>query len=601
MNFVEKVYPWIGAKSSVAVLLCLIGEILMICLRFSRERSCNSPTEGSTVAKPVIMCVDDDPQVLSAIERDLRRNYRSDYRVLKASSGQEALEAARQLKQRGTQVALFLVDQRMPGMTGTHLLAEVQELHADARKVLLTAYADTEVAIESINDIGLDHYLMKPWDPPDQKLYPVLDDLLVEWRNRAHLPFDGIRIAGARFSPQSHNVREFLSNNHLPYQWIDIDEDPSMRELIASFPGGSAKLPVVLFSDGSYLSAPSNLELAEKVGLQTEARKEFYDVVVVGGGPAGLASAVYAASEGLRVVLVEQSAPGGQAGTSSKIENYLGFPGGITGADLAQRASAQARRFGVEILTAQEAVGIRREDPYRFVRLSDGKEISAYTVVLTTGMVVRKLDVPGIEPLLGRGIYYGAALSEAVAYRGQDVCVIGGANSAGQGALFFSRYARRVTMIVRAADLSASMSHYLVERIRLTENIDVLTRVQVIAVCGEEGLNQVVLRNLDTAEESRVDSSAMFIYIGTAPRSEFVADLVERDERGHIITGPDHLKIHGKPRGWTLERDPFMFETSVPGIFSAGDVRAGANKRVAAAVGEGSAAVFSIHKYLETV
>ncbi len=553
------------------------------------------------MAKPVIMCVDDDPQVLSAIERDLRRNYRSDYRVLKAGSGQEALEAARQLKQRGTQVALFLVDQRMPEMTGTKLLAEVQELHTEARKVLLTAYADTEVAIESINEIGLDHYLMKPWDPPDQKLYPALDDLLSEWRSRAHLPYEGIRIAGARFSPQSHNVREFLSNNQVPYQWIDIDEDTSMRELIAAFPGGLAKLPVVLFPDGSYLSAPSNLELAAKVGLQTEAKKQFYDLVVVGGGPAGLASAVYAASEGLRVVLVEQSAPGGQAGTSSRIENYLGFPGGITGADLAQRASAQARRFGVEILTAQEAVGIRRQDPYRFVQLADGKEISAFVVVLTTGMAVRELDVPGIEPLLGRGVYYGASLSEAVACRGQDVCIIGGANSAGQGALFFSRYARRVTMIVRAAGLGAAMSHYLVERINLTENIDVLTRVEIIAVCGTEGLTQVVLRNLDTSEESRVDASAMFIYIGTAPRSDFVADLVERDDRGHIITGPDLLKASGKPRGWTLERDPFMFETNVPGIFAAGDVRSGANKRVAAAVGEGSAAIFSIHKYLETV
>ena len=553
------------------------------------------------MAKPVIMCVDDDPQVLAAIERDLRRNYRNDYRILKAGSAREALEDARQLKQRGTQVALFLVDQRMPEMTGTRLLGEVRELHPESRKVLLTAYADTKAAIESINEIGLDHYLMKPWDPPDQKLYPVLDDLLSEWRSRAHLPYEGIRIAGARFSPQSHAVREFLSNNQVPYQWIDIDEDASMRELIATFPDGLAKLPVVFFPDGAYLSAPSKIQLAEKVGLQTQATKEFYDVAVIGGGPAGLASAVYAASEGLHVVLVEQNAPGGQAGTSSRIENYLGFPGGITGADLAQRASAQARRFGVEILTAQEAVEVRREDPYRIVTLADRKEISAYVVILTTGMAVRKLEVSGIEPLLGLGVYYGAALSEAMACRGHDICIIGGANSAGQGALFFSRYARHVTMIVRAPGLSTAMSHYLVERINLTENINILTRAEVVAVCGSGRLEQVVLRNLDTAEERRVDASAMFIYIGTAPRSEFVADLVERDDKGHIITGPDHLKIHGKPSGWTLERDPFMFETITPGVFAAGDVRAGANKRVAAAVGEGSATVFSIHKYLETV
>jgi thioredoxin reductase (NADPH) len=387
----------------------------------------------------------------------------------------------------------------------------------------------------------------------------------------------------------------------VPYQWIDIDEDASIRNLIATFPGGLAKLPVVLFPDGTYLSAPSNLLLAEKVGLQTQATKPFYDVAVVGGGPAGLASAVYAASEGLRVVLIEQNAPGGQAGTSSRIENYLGFPNGITGADLAARASAQARRFGAEILTAQEAVEVRREDPYRIVRLADGKEISAYVVVLTTGMAVRTLDIPGIESLLGCGVYYGAALSEAVGYRGHDVCIIGGANSAGQGALFFSRYARQVTIVVRAAGLSTAMSHYLVERINMTENIRVITRAEVIAACGDGRLEQIVLRNLDTAEQCRVDTSAMFIYIGTAPHAEFVAGLLERNDKGHIITGPDLLKGSARPRGWTLERDPLMFETNVPGIFAAGDVRAGANRRVAAAVGEGSAAVFSIHRYLETV
>ncbi|MCC6398957.1 MAG: FAD-dependent oxidoreductase [Bacteroidetes bacterium] len=553
------------------------------------------------MAKPVIMSIDDDPQVLSAIERDLRRHYKSEYRVMKAGTPGEAMEVARQLKQRGTPVAMFLADQRMPEMTGTRFLSEVRQLHPEARKVLLTAYADTDAAIESINEIGLDHYLMKPWDPPDQKLYPVLDDLLSEWKRRVHLPFDGIRIVGALFSPQSHTVREFLSRNQVPYQWIDVDEDPSMRELVAAFPGGMSKLPVVLFSDGSYLSAPSTLELAKKAGLQTQPERPFYDVVVIGGGPAGLANAVYAASEGMRVVLIEQSAPGGQAGTSSRIENYLGFPNGISGSDLAQRASAQARRFGAELLTAQEVTGIRREDPYRIVQLSDGKEISAYVVVLTTGMEVRTLQVPGIDGLIGRGVYYGASLSEAMTYRDREICIIGGANSAGQGALYFSRYARRVTIIIRAPALSPAMSHYLVERITMTENIDVIPRVEVSRVCGKDVLEQVVLRNADTQEERTLHAAAMFICIGTAPRSGFVANLLERNDKGFIVTGPDLPRVDGKPKGWTLQRDPLLFETNVPGIFAAGDVRAGANRRVASAVGEGSAAIYSIHKYLETV
>jgi thioredoxin reductase (NADPH) len=553
------------------------------------------------VARPVILSVDDDPQVLSAIERDLSRHYKRDYRVVKAGSAMEALDVARQLKQRGTAVALFLVDQRMPEMTGMQLLAEVRELHPEARRVLLTAYADTGVAIEGINQVGLDHYLMKPWDPPDQKLYPVLDDLLSEWKSRAHVPFDGIRIAGARFSPQSYAVREFLSRNQVPYQWIDIDEDASMRQLVGQFPDGLAKLPVVFFPDGTYLSAPTNLKLAEKIGLQTEPQRPFYDVAVVGAGPAGLANALYAASEGMKVVLIEQSGPGGQAGSSSRIENYLGFPGGISGADLAQRASAQARRFGAEVLAAQEVVGIRREEPYRIVQLADGKEISAYAVILTTGMSVRVLDVPGIAQLHGLGVYYGVALSEAAAYRGCDVCIVGGANSAGQAALFFSRYARRVTILIHAPALSPRMSHYLVQRIVVTENITVIPSVEVVGVEGEEHLKKVVIRDVNTMAERSVDAAAMFICIGTAPHSEMVAGLVERDEKGFILTGPDIPHVNGKPKGWTLDRDPLLFETNVPGIFAAGDVRANANRRVAAAVGEGSAAIYSIHRYLNTV
>ncbi len=553
------------------------------------------------MARPVIMSVDDDPHVLGAIERDLRQHYRDDYRVMKTGSPQDALDTARQLKKRGTAVALFLVDQRMPGMTGTKLLAEVRELYPDSRRVLLTAYADTEAAIEGINEIGLDHYLMKPWDPPEQKLYPILDDLLSEWKSHVHLPFDGIRVAGARFSPQSHAVREFLSRNLVPYEWIDIDENAEMRELVAGFPDGPASLPVVLFPDGTHLRAPTNLELAEKVGLHTQPVLPFYDVVVIGGGPAGLANAVYAATEGLRVVLVEQGSPGGQAGSSSRIENYLGFPNGITGADLAQRATAQARRFGAEILSAQEVVSIRRADPYRIVQLAGGYEISAYVVVLTTGMAVRKLDVPGLEAFNGRGVYYGVSLSEAASYRNHDVAIIGGANSAGQAALFFSRYARRVAIIARAPALSQKMSHYLVERIKGIENIDAITGVEVTQACGNGDLESIVLQNVTTGEERILDTSAVFICIGTAPHSEVVAGLVERNEQGFVFTGPDLPRVNGKPRGWPLDRDPYLFETNIPGIFAAGDVRAGSDRRVASAVGEGSAAIFSIRKYLDTV
>ena len=371
------------------------------------------------MVKPAILTVDDDPEVLGAIERDLRQHYRSDYRILKAGSGAEALEAARQLKQRGTPVALFLVDERMPSMSGTEMLREVLKIHPDSRRVLLTAYADTAAAISGINEVGLDHYLLKPWDPPGERLYPVLDDLLSDWRARSRPPFDGIRVAGARSSPASFAVKEFLSNNQVPYQWIDVDQDAPTRELILSH-GDPGRLPVVFFSDGSFLAAPSHRELAEKIGLQTKARLPFYDVAIVGGGPAGLAAAVYGASEGLRTVLVEQSAPGGQAGTSSKIENYLGFPAGVSGADLARRAATQARRFGAEVLS-QETVSLRREDPYRILRLGDGTEISCYAVILATGVSVRTLQVPGLQALLGIGVYYGAAMTEAASYRGQDV------------------------------------------------------------------------------------------------------------------------------------------------------------------------------------
>jgi thioredoxin reductase (NADPH) len=449
--------------------------------------------------------------------------------------------------------------------------------------------------------VGLDHYLMKPWDPPEEKLYPVLDDLLSEWGTRVRLPFDGIRVAGAVSSPQSYAAKEFLSRNQVPYQWVDVDTDDAVRALVQPGGGVVAKLPVILFPDGTQLVAPTTRELADKVGLQTQAQRPFYDVVIIGGGPAGLAHAVYAASEGLRAVLVEAAAPGGAAGTSSRIENYLGFPSGVTGADLAQRAMMQARRFGAEVLTAQEVAGIRREDPYRITRLADGTELSSFCVLVATGQAVRPLEAPGIERLQGTGVYYGAAMSEAALYRDRDVCVVGGANSAGQGALFFARTARSVTVLVRAGALRPGMSEYLAARVEATPNIHVVAGVEVAEVCGATGLEQVILREVTGGARRTLDAAAMFIFIGTAPRTDAFADTLERDEKGFIQTGPELPRVSGRPRGWTLERDPFMFETNIPGVFAAGDVRAAANRRVAAAVGEGSAAIYSVQRYLRSV
>jgi thioredoxin reductase (NADPH) len=549
------------------------------------------------MTKPVILSVDDDREVLAAVERDLRKQYRAHYRIVTAASGQEALDAARELKRRGTPVALFLVDQRMPMMNGTQLLGELRKLFPDAKRVLLTAYADTDAAIAAINEIGLHHYLMKPWDPPEQRLYPVLDDLLEGWTASARLPYEGVRIAGSRWSPQSFLARDFLSRNQIPYQWIDIDTDAPTRELVQSTAGDLSKLPVVFFPDGQHLIAPSNAELAARVGLRTLASRPFYDVVIAGGGPAGLASAVYAASEGLKTLLIEQDAPGGQAGTSSLIENYLGFPSGVTGADLAHRAATQARRFGAELLVGHAVTGVRREDPFRIVLLSSGAEVSCHALVIASGMAVRELDVQGVAPLIGAGVYYGTAPTEAAMYRDQDVCVVGGANSAGQGALFLSRYVKSVTLLVRAADLTSSMSQYLIDRIAATSNIRVVTGAELSAVCGNGHVERIDVKHIGGAAES-LPAAAVFIFIGVAPRTAAFAKFVQTDEKGFIITGPD---VRQAGRGWALDRDPLMFETSVPGVFAVGDVRAGANRRIAAAVGEGSAAIFSVHQYLRTV
>jgi len=547
--------------------------------------------------------VDDDPEVLAAVERDLRAHYKGEYRLVKANGAEQAIEVAEQLAARGASVALFLVDERMPGMTGTQVLMRLKELHPDACKVLLTAYADTEAAIASINKVGLDHYLLKPWDPPSERLYPVLDDLLQGWRARHRPAYDGIRVAGARLSATSFAVKDFLSRNHVPYQWLDVDADAPTRALVAGVVGEElARLPVVFFPDGSHLVCPEARELAEKVGLQTRASRPFYDLVIIGGGPSGLAGAVYGGSEGLKVCLIEQAAPGGQAGSSSAIENYLGFPAGISGAELARRAVAQAKKFGAELLGAQEAVAIRREDPYRIVRFADGSEISAYAVLLTTGVAVRTLDLPNTEQLLGRGIYYGAAMTEAATYRDEEVVVVGGANSAGQGTLFFARYCKKVTMVIRAERLGKGMSRYLADRIRATPNVEAIPSAEVVTCEGDGKLERVVIRVGEAQEQRTVPASAMFVFIGAQPRTELVAGLVERDPNGFIKTGPDLGDREARARlGWSLDRDPFLHETSVPGIFAAGDVRSGSGKRVANAVGEGSATISMVHRYLETV
>jgi thioredoxin reductase (NADPH) len=551
--------------------------------------------------QPVILTVDDEPDVLNAIERDLRRHFRSRYRVMKAGSGQQALEATQALKSRDATVALFLADERMPHMSGTAFLTHARLLYPAARKVLLTAYADTEAAISGINKVGLDYYLMKPWDPPEERLYPVLDDLLTDWSATYRPPFQGIRVVGVQWSPACHEVRDFLSRNQIPYRWIDIDEDESMRAVAETHSPGLGRLPVVFFPDGEPLVGPDTLGLGSRLGLQTKASLPFYDLVVVGGGPAGLAAAVYGASEGLRTCLVEDDAPGGQAGTSSFIENYLGFPSGISGADLARRAATQAKRFGAEIVVPQVVRSVRLDDKYRYVGFSDGTELSCHALLLASGMAVRRLKVPGVDDLTGAGVYYGAALSEANSCRGNRVFVVGGANSAGQAAMLFSRYADQVTMLVRGATLAAGMSRYLVDRIEAAENIQVMTHTQVVEAVGDGHLSAVRLQTGDDGEVQEFPASHLFIFIGTHPRSEYVDGIVETDDAGFILTGPDLMRGGKRPRGWPLERDPHLLETSVPGIFAAGDVRYGSMKRVAAAVGEGSAAVAMVHRYLETV
>jgi thioredoxin reductase (NADPH) len=553
------------------------------------------------MVKPVILAVDDDPQVLRAVERDLRRRFAREYRVLRADSGESALDTLSKLKLRGDPVALFLVDQRMPRMTGVEFLEKAIEQFPLAKRALLTAYSDTEAAIRAINEVGLDYYLQKPWDPPEENLYPNLDDMLEDWRADYRPPFEGIRIVGDRWSPASHRIREFLARNRVPHRWLDVEGSEEARQLLESADHGAPKLPLVVYEDGTYAEAPENREIAERIGLRTRAEQQFYDLVIVGGGPSGLAAAVYGASEGLKTVLIEREAPGGQAGTSSRIENYLGFPSGLSGGDLARRAVDQATRFGVEILTPQEVRGVRVEDPYRIITLSDGSEISCYALIVTTGVSYRRLDVPGADRLTGAGVYYGAAQTEAFSCKDEDVYIVGGANSAGQAAMFFSNQARRVVMLCRGDDLRKSMSEYLVTQIEDRENIEVHLNTNVVAVEGEEHLESISMKNSETGEAETAPVSALFIFIGAAPKTDWLNGVVERDERGFILSGPDLSRNGKRPKGWALDRDPFLLETNVPGVFVAGDVRYGSIKRCASAVGEGSIAVQFVHQYMRKV
>jgi len=552
------------------------------------------------MAKPVILAVDDDPEVLQAVSRDLRKRYGERYRIVRADSAQVALDAVRELKRKTEPIALFLVDQRMPRMSGVDFLQEAAPLFPDAKRALLTAYADTEAAIRAINQAHIDYYLLKPWDPPEQTLYPVLDDLLADWQAGFRPAFQGVRVVGHRWSPEAHAIRDFLARNQVPYRWIDLEAQPDpARTLEEAGLAPEVELPTVILEDGAVMQQPELPALAQAVGLRTRAEMPFYELAIVGGGPAGLAAAVYGASEGLRTVLIEREAPGGQAGQSSRIENYLGFPAGLSGADLARRAVAQARKFGAEILTPQSVSSVRIDGPYRQIILGDGSEIACHALLIATGVAYRKLDVPGCDDLSGRGVYYGAAATEAIAYQGQDVYIVGGGNSAGQAAMYMSQYAANVYILVRGEGLAATMSQYLITQISETPNVTVRSFTEVVEAIGSDHLERLTLRDRQSGECEQVDAAGLFVFIGAAPHTDWLEGVVARDRYGFIPTGPDLPRDDkGRFAGWTLERDPFLLETTVPGLFVAGDVRAASVKRVASSVGEGSIAVQFIHRYL---
>jgi thioredoxin reductase (NADPH) len=553
---------------------------------------------AGAAARTVILTVDDDPGVSRAVARDLRRRYGESYRVVRAESSESALEALRELKLRGDLVAVILADYRMPQMNGIEFLEQALDVYPGARRVLLTAYADTGAAIDAINVIDLDHYLLKPWDPPEEKLYPVLDDLLEAWRTSDYRPVPATKVVGHRWSARSSEVREFLARNQVPYRWYSVDTPEGQRLLAAAGQDGE-RLPLVVTSDGTPLVEPGDPELAARVGLATTPTSDFYDLVVIGGGPAGLGAAVYGASEGLRTLLVERSATGGQAGQSSRIENYLGFPDGVSGAQLTDRARRQAKKFGAEILTAREVSALEVNGAARIVRFSDGSAIGAHSVILATGVSYRQLRAPGLEELTGCGVFYGSALTEAPACSGHDVYIVGGANSAGQAAMYLSRGARSVTLLVRGESLSASMSHYLIQQIERSPNIHVRTRTVVDAAHGGDHLEKLTLRDTATGHTEVVDAQWLFVFIGAAPLTDWLEGTVLRDAGGFLLTGPDMTSNGQPPKGWELERPPYHLETNVPGVFVAGDARAESAKRVASAVGEGAMAVMLVHRYLE--
>ena len=548
------------------------------------------------MGKPVLLAVDDEPLVLAAVRRDLRAEYGERYQVVASTSGADALASVRELKSRGSDLAAFIVDQRMPHMSGTEFLASAMTVYPDAKRILLTAYADTNAAIEAINQVGVDHYLLKPWDPPAEKLYPVLDDVLDDWQANRAVPFDGVRVLGTTWSPQTFEAKTFLARNAVPYRFEDIERDKNAASIVTAT--GSADLPVVLLTDGTTLIAPDRHVLAEAVGFHTAATAPFYDLIIIGGGPAGLAGAVYGASEGLTTAMIEREAPGGQAGTSSRIENYLGFPKGVSGADLARRAIAQATRLGAELITPAEVDSVRVEGHVKIVTLTDDSEMRSLALLITSGMTVRRLSVPGYERFEGAGVYYGAAATEAATFTDKPVYVIGGANSAGQAAVMFSKTSSRVTMVVRSSSLAEKMSAYLVEQIGGIDNIEVLTATEVVSVEGEGMVSSIVLKDRESGDVQTRKANALFIFVGAIPHSSFLTGTVAMNDHGFIYTGAD---VRALTDEWPLDRDPYPLETSVPGIFAAGDVRQGAVRRVASAVGEGSISVSMVHRYLDTV